>query len=50
MPTKCYRYHEWGRIASRTELKNYYEAMREEISNHKEAAKSDSIIARIMRV
>ena len=50
VPTKLYRYPEWGRIASRTELKNYYDAMREEISNHKEAAKSDRIIARKMRV
>ena len=49
MPTKLYRYPEWGRIASRTELKKCYESMREEISNHKEAAKSDRVIARKMR-
>jgi len=38
-------YPEWGRIASRTELQKYYEAMREEIIGYKAAARTSGIVA-----
>ena len=46
MPRKFYSYPEWGRIASRTELREYYESMREEISNYKASARNSGIIAK----
>ena len=39
-------YPEWGRIASRTELQKYYEAMREEIIGYKAAARTSGIVAK----
>ena len=49
MPRKFYSYPEWGRIASRTELREYYESMREEISNYKASARNSGIIAKQYR-
>ena len=49
MPRKFYSYPEWGRIASRTELREYYESMREEISNYKASARTSGIIAKQYR-
>ena len=46
MPRKFYSYPEWGRIASRTELREYYESMREEISNYKASARNSGIVAK----
>ena len=41
-----YRYPPWGNIASRTDLKKYYESMREEIAGYKQAAQNSSITAK----
>ena len=41
-----HHYPEWGRIASRTELQKYYEAMREEIIGYKAAARTSGIVAK----
>ena len=49
MPRKFYSYPEWGRIASRTELREYYESMREEIIGYKESARTSGIVAKKYR-
>ena len=44
-----HRYPPWEKIPSRTDLKKYYEAMREEISGYKQAAQNSSITAKKYR-
>ena len=44
-----HRYPTWEKIPSRTDLKKYYEAMREEISGYKQAAQNSSITAKKYR-
>ena len=43
---KFYTYPPWDRVPSRSDAKEYYEAMREEINNYKESAKSNRIMAK----
>ena len=46
---KFYNYPPWERVPSRDDTREYYEAMREEINNYKEAAKSNRIMAKKYR-
>ena len=46
---KFYTYPPWDRVPSRSDAKEYYEAMREEINNYKESAKSNRIMAKKYR-
>ena len=43
---KFYNYPPWERVPSRDDTREYYEAMREEINNYKESAKSNRIMAK----
>ena len=47
--TKFYNYPPWERVPSRDDTREYYEAMREEINNYKESAKSNLIMAKKYR-
>ena len=44
-----HRYPPWEKIPSRTDLKKYYEAMREEISGYKQSAQNSDITAKKYR-
>ena len=46
---KLYNYPPWERVPSRDDTREYYEAMREEINNYKESAKSNRILAKKYR-
>ena len=46
---KFYNYPPWERVPSRDDTREYYEAMREEINNYKESAKSNRIMAKKYR-
>ena len=46
---KFYNYPPWERVPSRDDAREYYEAMREEINNYKESAKSNRIMAKKYR-
>ena len=46
---KFYNYPPWERVPSRDDTREYYEAMREEINNYKESAKSNRIMAKNYR-
>ena len=46
---KFYNYQPWERVPSRDDTREYYEAMREEINNYKESAKSNRIMAKKYR-
>ena len=46
---QIHRYPPWGSIASRTDLKKYYESMREEISGYKQSAQNSDITAKKYR-
>ena len=46
---KFYNYPPWERAPSRDDTREYYEAMREEINNYKESAKSNRIMAKKYR-
>ena len=46
---QIHRYPPWGSIASRTDLKKYYESMREEIAGYKQSAQNSDITAKKYR-